>query len=111
MRNAIGERRILMHGESNRGPGEAVCRWPVRICPAQPIQTFSRNRFLCVGQSKKRDSCSIDLRNQSVTEDDSVAGVPTASRTRSIAQHVLSQLNSIQRFGPTTRSALLERDD
>ena len=110
--DAMMESLILMRGECDRRRGEAVRRWAVNDGVAKPVQRLSGNRVRVFGQRKKRDCGCIDVRSQSGSENNPIAGVPSALRTGSVAQHLRAQLNSIhRRFTPTTEERLFEGDE
>jgi len=89
------ESLILMHQKSDRGPGKAVRRRALDTGLAEPIQTFNGSLVRVFRQRKKRYCRCIDVRIQSGSKDDPIAGVPSAFRARPVAQHLRSQVNSI----------------
>src|SRR5262249_790425 len=76
---------------------------------AKPFKTSTGSTVF--SQCKKRYCRCIDMRNQSRSKNDSIAGVPAALRTRSVAQHLRAQLNSVDGVATTTTwERLFERD-
>src|SRR5436853_7651119 len=101
-----------MDQESHRGPSKAVHRGTLDAGLAYPVQSFECGwRPIVFCQGKERYCRCIEVRIQSGSKDDPIAGIPTAFRARSVAQHLRSQLNSIDDlFGVTAGERLFECD-